>query len=96
LIIVLMVVALVALLVGLFYFAIPADKIPSWLPGRVVTPTAHHMRRATALVVVGVLCAVAAGMVPDGRRPQDARRDQPKVAAAWRAIRHNRAGFDRS
>jgi hypothetical protein len=37
LIIVLMVVALVALLVGLFYSTIPADKIPSWLPGRNVT-----------------------------------------------------------
>ncbi len=72
LVIVLMVVALVALLVGLFYFAIPADKIPSWLPGRVVTSTAHHVRRATALVVVGVLCAVAAWMV--ARRAQTARR----------------------
>ncbi len=72
LILVLMVVALVALLVGLFYFAIPADKIPSWLPGRVVTSTAHHVRRATALVVVGVLCAVAAWIV--ARRPRAARR----------------------
>jgi hypothetical protein len=63
LIIVLMIVALVALLVGLFYFAIPADKIPSWLPGRVLTSTAHHVRRATVLVVVGVLCAVGAWIV---------------------------------
>jgi formate hydrogenlyase subunit 3/multisubunit Na+/H+ antiporter MnhD subunit len=63
LIIVLMVVALVALLVGLFYFTIPADKIPSWLPGRDITLTAHHVRRATALVVVGVLCVVAAWIV---------------------------------
>jgi hypothetical protein len=63
LIVVLMVVALVALLVGLFYFAIPADKIPSWLPGRVATSTAHHVRRATALVVFGGLCVIAAWIV---------------------------------
>jgi hypothetical protein len=67
LIIVLIVVALVALLAGLFYFATPADKIPSWLPGRVATSSAHHVRRATALVGVGVLCAAAAWIV--ARRP---------------------------
>ena len=72
LIIVLMVVALVALLVGLFYFTIPEDKIPSWLPGRVATSTAHHVRRATVLVVVGVFCAVAAWIV--ARRARAARR----------------------
>jgi hypothetical protein len=72
LIIVLMVVALVALLVGLFYFTIPEDKIPSWLPGRVATSTAHHVRRATVLVVVGVLCAVAAWIA--ARRAPAARR----------------------
>jgi hypothetical protein len=72
LIILLMLVALVALLVGLFYFAIPADKIPSWLPGRVATATAHHLRRATAAVVVAVLCALAAWLV--ARRPRSARR----------------------
>jgi uncharacterized membrane protein YraQ (UPF0718 family) len=72
LIIVLMVAALVALLVGLFYFTIPEDKIPSWLPGRVATSTAHHVRRATVLVVVGMLCAVAAWIA--ARRAPAARR----------------------
>jgi len=72
LIILLMLVALVALLVGLFYFTTPADKIPSWLPGRVATSTAHHVRRATAAIVVAVLCAIAAWLV--ARRPPSARR----------------------
>ncbi len=72
LIIVLMVVALVALLVGLFYLVIPADKIPSWLPGRVVTSTAHHVRRATAAIVVGVLCAIGRGSWPGDRAPRAA------------------------
>jgi hypothetical protein len=74
LIVVLMVVALVALLVGLFYFTVPADKIPSWLPGRVATSTAHHVRRATALVVVGVSCAAAAWMVATRARGRAASR----------------------
>jgi hypothetical protein len=71
LIILLMLVALVALLVGLFYFATPADKIPSWLPGRVAASTAHHVRRATAAIVVAVVCALAAWAV--ARRPRSAR-----------------------
>jgi hypothetical protein len=71
LIIILMLVALAALLVGLFYFATPADKIPSWLPGRAATSTAHHIRRATAAIVVAVLCALAAWAV--ARRPRSAR-----------------------
>lgn len=72
LILVLMLLALVALLVGVFYLVIPADKIPSWLPGRVVTSTAHHVRRATAAIVVGVLCAIGAWVV--ARQPRSARR----------------------
>ncbi len=72
LIIVLMLVALVALVVGLFYFATPADKIPSWLPGRVATSTSHHVRRATAAVVVAMACALAAWVV--ARRPRSVRR----------------------
>jgi ABC-type Fe3+-siderophore transport system permease subunit len=72
LILLLMLVALVALLAGLFYFATPADKIPAWLPGRVATSTAHHVRRATAAIVVGLLCALAAWAV--ARRPRSARR----------------------
>ena len=63
---------LVALLAGLFYFATPADKIPSWLPGRVATSTAHHVRRATAAIVVAMLCAIAAWVV--ARRPRSATR----------------------
>ncbi len=72
LIIILMLVALLALLAGLFYFATPADKIPSWLPGRVATSTAHHVRRATAAIVVAMLCAIAAWVV--ARRPRSATR----------------------
>jgi len=72
LILVLMLVALVALLVGVFYLVIPADKIPSWLPGRVATSTAHHVRRAAAAIVVGVLCAIGAWVA--ARRPRPARR----------------------
>lgn len=67
----LLLIALVALVVGVFYFATPADKIPSWLPGRVTTSTAHHVRRATAAIVVAVLFAIAAWLA--ARRPRSAR-----------------------
>ena len=67
----LLLVALIALVVGVYYFATPADKIPSWLPGRVATSTAHHVRRAIAAIVLAVLCAIAAWLM--GRRPRSAR-----------------------
>jgi len=72
LIIILMLVALVALLVGLFYFATPADKIPSWLPGRgrhlhrPPRPARHRRDRRSGV------CALAAWVV--ARRPRSTRR----------------------
>ena len=68
LVIVLLVVGLVALAVGIFYLATPANKIPTWLPGRVTGKSYHHVRRATAAIVVAVLCAVGAWLLARGRR----------------------------
>jgi uncharacterized membrane protein YvlD (DUF360 family) len=63
LVLVLLVVGLVALAAGVFYFATPANKIPTWLPGRVTGKSYHHVRRATAALVVAVLCAVGAWLL---------------------------------
>jgi hypothetical protein len=68
LVIVLLVVGLVALAVGIIYLATPVNKIPSSLPGRVTGKSYHHVRRATALIVVAVLCAVGAWLLARQRR----------------------------
>ena len=68
LVIVLVVVGLVALAAGVFYLATPANTIPTWLPGHVTGKSYHHVRRATAAIVVAVLCAVGAWWLARRRR----------------------------
>jgi hypothetical protein len=58
LVVLLAVVGLVALVAGVFYFVTPARSVPTWLPGHIAGSTIHHVRRATAAIVVAVLCAV--------------------------------------
>jgi hypothetical protein len=53
-------VGLVALAAGIFFLATPANKILAWLPGRVTGKSYHHVRHATAAIVVAVLCAAGA------------------------------------
>jgi archaellum biogenesis protein FlaJ (TadC family) len=56
--IILLVVAIILLAVGVVYFTVPADKLPSFM-GRVAGVTVHRSRRATAAVTLGVIVLIA-------------------------------------
>jgi len=70
-VVVLVLVGILALAAGIYYFVTPASKVPTWLPGHVAGATYHHVRRATAAVVVAVLCGVGAWFLA-GRQRQGA------------------------
>jgi hypothetical protein len=73
LIVLLVVVGLVALAAGVFYLVTPARSVPTWLPGHIAGSTIHHVRRATAAIVVAVLCAVGVGFMTARQRSTSVR-----------------------
>ncbi|HMC37892.1 MAG TPA: hypothetical protein VKK30_08485 [Actinomycetota bacterium] len=56
--VILLIGALALLVVGVIYFTVPADKLPSFM-GRVANVTLHRNRRAVAAVVLGVVVLIA-------------------------------------
>jgi hypothetical protein len=69
--VILVIVGLVALAAGIYYFTTASGKLPTWFPGYLAGSTHHHIKRAIAGVVVAVLCAVGVWFV-GGRRSQSA------------------------
>jgi hypothetical protein len=66
---VLVIIGLLALAAGIYYFATASGKLPTWFPGYLAGSTHHHIKRAIAGVVVAVLCAIGVWFVR-GRRSQ--------------------------
>lgn len=58
--VVLAVIGIIAIIVGIIYFVSPAHSVPSFLPGHIAGKSYHHVKRAIAGVVVGVVLVVAA------------------------------------
>ena len=54
------VIAVVFIVVGLIYLAIPAKSLPSFIPGHIAGSAGHHPLRATGALVVGIIFAVGA------------------------------------
>jgi len=54
----LLIAAIVLFVIGVIYFTVPADKLPSFM-GRVSSTTVHRNRRAIAAVVLGVVVLIA-------------------------------------
>ena len=54
------VIAVVFIVVGLIYLAIPAKSLPSFIPGHIAGSDGHHPLRATGAFVVGIIFAVGA------------------------------------
>ena len=66
---ILVIIGLLALAAGIYYFTTASGKLPTWFPGYLVGWTHHHIKRAIAGVVVAVLCAIGVWFVR-GRRSQ--------------------------
>jgi hypothetical protein len=58
---VLLIVGLAAVVAGIVYFAVPADKLPSFM-GRIAGSTAHHRKRAIAALAVGFVLWIGAAI----------------------------------
>lgn len=65
--VVLVIVGLLALAAGIYYFTTASGKLPTWFPGYLAGSTHHHVKRAIAGVAVAVLCGIGVWML-SGRR----------------------------
>lgn len=70
---VLLVIALIALAVGVIYLIEPAHSLPSFFPGATTAihnAGKHSKRGITAVVVGAVLLAISVTLLATGRRPR--------------------------
>ena len=51
--------ALVLIVAGIVYIAVPAESLPGFM-GHVAHSTGHHPLRAAGCLIVGVVCAIGA------------------------------------
>ncbi len=65
--VILVIIGLVALAAGIYYFTTASGKLPTWFPGYLAGSTHHHIKRAIAGVAVAVLCGIGVWFV-SGRR----------------------------
>ena len=56
--IILLIAAIVLVAIGVVYFTVPADKLPSFM-GKVAGVTVHRSRRGTAAITLGVIVLIA-------------------------------------
>jgi archaellum biogenesis protein FlaJ (TadC family) len=56
--IILLIAAIVLVVIGVIYFTVPADKLPSFM-GRVANVTVHRSRRGTAAITLGIIVLIA-------------------------------------
>jgi amino acid permease len=68
---ILLLVGLAAIVVGVVYFTVAADKLPSFL-GHLAHVSGHRTKRGTAAVIVGVILwlGAAVAFVRAGRAPR--------------------------
>lgn len=58
--ILLIVVGLLAIVMGVVYFAEPARSLPGFIPGHVARVAGRHTRRGLAAIVIGLVLLLAA------------------------------------
>jgi membrane protein DedA with SNARE-associated domain len=68
-VVILVIIGLLALAAGIYYFATPSGKLPTWFPGYLAGSTHHHLKRAIAGIIVAVLCAIGVWFLT-GRRSE--------------------------
>jgi uncharacterized membrane protein HdeD (DUF308 family) len=62
--IVLLIVAVVAIVAGIIYLALPAKSLPSFFPAHAAHSNKHGTKHAIAALAVGVVALVLAWLVP--------------------------------
>ena len=70
--IVLLLVGLAALVIGIVYFAVPTDKLPSFM-GHIAHMKGHRSRRGLAALIGGVVIVVGGSFVLSRSRTSPAR-----------------------
>jgi uncharacterized membrane protein len=68
-VVILVIVGVLALAAGIYYFTTASGKLPTWFPGYLAGSTHHHIKRAIAGIGVAVLSAIGVWML-SGRRSQ--------------------------
>jgi hypothetical protein len=63
-------IALIALAV--VYWAVPAESLPSWIPGHEAGSEHHHIKHGIASFLVGLACLVYAWFQTGGTRTSPA------------------------
>lgn len=58
--ILLIVIGVLAIVVGIVYFAEPARSLPGFFPGHVARVAGRHTRRGLAAIVIGLVLLLAA------------------------------------
>jgi amino acid permease len=62
------IIGVVAVIVGVIYFVVPAGSLPSFIPGHLAGVTNKHTNRGMAGIVVGVVLVVLALVLGRGSR----------------------------
>jgi hypothetical protein len=80
--VVLGIIAILFIVAGVIYLAVPAKSLPSFIPGHIAGSTGHHPLRVTGCFVVGIVFAVGAWFTlaykpKPSAAPQSDREDSP-------------------
>lgn len=63
---IILIIGIVALIAGVIYYVVPADSLPSFIPGHLAGVTNKHTNRGTAGIIAGIVLVVLAMAI--GRR----------------------------
>ena len=66
--VIIIVIGVLALIAGVVYLALPADKLPSFFPGHVASSTAHHSKRGIAGIILGIVLLIVGAVVASRAR----------------------------
>jgi uncharacterized membrane protein HdeD (DUF308 family) len=66
--IIIVVIGVLAVIAGVVYLALPADKLPSFFPGHSAASTLHHSKRGIAGIVLGVVLLIVGAAVASRAR----------------------------
>jgi hypothetical protein len=80
------IIALIFIVVAIIYIAVPAESLPSFVPGRIAGSTGHHPLRIVGSLVIGIVFAVGAWFALAYKpKPQAAAQNNKESSPAGRS-----------